>query len=86
MVLAVAQLHESIRGNGVVAVGGRGIQSDTFQGQFIDLTGAVPKVSLQGIPIVEFLQAAQEDAQTIIGELGRAKGLAQQVAQGMMET
>ena len=31
-------------------------------------------------------EATQEDAQTIIGELRRTKGLAQQVAQRMMET
>src|SRR6266404_743374 len=86
VILAVPQLHEAFRGDGVVSAGRRGIQADTLQGQFIDLTGAVPEVRLQGIPIVQFLEATQEDAQTIIGELGRAKGLAQQVAQRMMET
>ena len=70
----------------MVSAGGCGIQTDTFQGQFIDLAGAVPEVRLKGVPIVELLQTAQEDAQAIIREFGRAKGLAQQVAQSMMET
>ena len=55
VVLTVAQLHKSIRSDGVVTVGGCRIESDTFEGQFIDITGAVPEVSLQGIPIVELM-------------------------------
>ena len=55
VVLTVAQLHQSIRSDGVVTVGSCGIESDTFEGQFIDITGAVPEVSLQAIPITQLL-------------------------------
>jgi hypothetical protein len=74
MVLAVAQLHEAARDDGVEAVAGGAIEADPLQGQGVDLAGAVPEVGLDAVSGLGVAEGFQDQGQAVVGEVDVADG------------
>src|SRR4051812_34334084 len=83
MVLAVAQLHNAIGLDRVIAAGRRSIQPHAVNRYFIDLAGGLPEVGLERRP-ARVVETAEDDTQAIIGELDRAEGLTEQRLECML--
>jgi hypothetical protein len=82
MILAVAALHDAVRGDGVIAKRGGTIEPDAVVGDFRDFAGGLPEVRFEGWPI-SILESAEDNAQAIIGELDGAERLAEESLQGV---
>jgi len=69
-------LHEAIGVNLMIAKRSGTIEADSLTRKFIDFTGGLPEVTLQGHP-VSLMEATQHYAKAIVGELGGAEVLLQ---------
>ena len=52
VVFTVAEWHQAILGDGVIATTGGGVESDPLDGQGIDVAVGVPEVGFQGLTMV----------------------------------
>ena len=74
MVLAVAQLHQAVVGDGVEAVAGGGVEADPLDGQGIDVAVGVPEIGFQLVPGVGIAEAGEDQGEAVVGELDGADG------------
>src|SRR5262249_6619315 len=68
-VLAPAELPQAAGADLVGAVVGGAVQAHGVQGQVVDVEGGLPEVGLDEVP-VGLGQAAQDDAQAVVAEVG----------------
>ena len=74
MVLAVAQLHEPAIDGGVEAVAGGAVESDSLQGDGVDLAGAIPEVGLDAVPGRGVAEPSQQQGEPVVAEFDLADG------------
>ena len=72
VVLAVAELHQAVLGDGVIPTTGGGVESDPLDGQGIDVTVGVPEIGFQRLPGRLGVEALQEQGQAVVAELDGA--------------
>jgi len=81
VVLAGAERHQAIFADLVVAADGGAVQAVGSLGQLVDVAGAGVEVGLEGVP-VGFGQAAQDDAEAVVAEVGCRAGVGRRSDQG----
>ncbi len=86
VVLAVAELHQSVVGDGVIATTGGGIESDPVDGQGIDVTVGLPEVGFQSLPDFGVGQSLEDQGQAVVGELDGSNRLSQGRLEGVLES
>src|SRR4051794_18211474 len=85
VVLAVPELHQAIVGEGVISTTGGGVESDSLDGQGIDVAVGVPEIGLQGLPSGLVVEALQEQGQAVVAELDGADSLSDEGFEGVLE-
>jgi len=85
MVFAVAQLHHTSLGDGVVTITGSAIQSDPLDGQFVDVTSRLPEVGFQAGPGSQVIESLEDQGEAIVGEVDGAERLARDGFEGMVQ-
>ena len=86
VILTVAQLHQALVVDGVVAIGGGGVEADPLhRRQVIDLALGAEEGGLQLVPGRLVAEAFEDQGQAVIAEIDRANGLADEGFQGVSE-
>ena len=87
VVLAMPQLHQPVVVDGVVAIGGGGVEADPLhRRQRIDLALGVPEVGFQLVPDLQIAETFQDQGQAVVAELDGPNGLADDGLDGVPKT
>jgi hypothetical protein len=85
MILTMAELKDAIRGDLMIAKGSSAIESDTVERDFVNFARTLPQSGFESGP-VDVMTAAENNTETIIGELHRPQGLAENSFEGVLMT
>jgi len=82
----MAQLHQPVVLNGVVAIGGGGVEADPLhRRQGIDLALGAPEAAFQSLPDRQIAEAFQDQGESIVAELDGPNGLADEGLDGVLK-
>jgi hypothetical protein len=82
----MAELHQTVVGEGVIAATGGGVEPDPLDGQGIDVTVGLPEVGFEGLPGVRVGESLEDQGQAVVGELDGSNRLSQDGLEGVLES